>query len=113
MLSEVLKGTRSMNNRLIVEAYKHEGAIRKTVSHGIATPDQKTRLKGLQILVEAKLADGTIVPKGSIAYFKEEDLFAQPWAKKLLTLENSEVQFIIVDLKDVAMIKPNTAPEVM
>lgn len=103
----LLQSIRSFNNRLIVEAYKNEGGLKTTISHGIAMVSQKVTVKGLRVLVETKLADGTIVQEGSIAYIKEELLHTSAWAKKLLECADVDGQFMIVELKDVEMIGPS------
>jgi hypothetical protein len=100
-----LTATRSMNNRLVVEAYK-KGELQSTVSNGFAFISQKVTVKGLKVLMDAKLNDGTFVPKGSTAYIKEESLHTQPWAQKVLESDTLKVPFIIVDLSSVEFIAP-------
>lgn len=97
--------TRSMNNRLIVEAYKKE-ALRATEKNGFAMVSQKITLKGLKVLVDAKLNDDTLVPVGSIVYIKEEVLHTQAWAQKPLECEAIGEPFLIVDLNFVEFISP-------
>jgi hypothetical protein len=48
----------SLNNRLILEAYKTDGTIKANVQNGFATIAQKVQLKGLRVLVEARIAHG-------------------------------------------------------
>lgn len=100
-----LKEPLSMNNRLIVESYKKE-AFRANVQNGFARLDQKLAVKGLTILMDAKLNDGTTVLRGSIAYIREELLHTQPWAQKVLESDTMKVPFIIVDLNHVEYISP-------
>jgi len=100
-----LESTRSMNNRLIVEAYKKEG-LKSTISQGFAYIEQKVSVKGLTVLVDAKLSDGTFVPKGSIAYIREESLHTQAWAQKVLECDTLKTPFIIVDISNVEFISP-------
>ena len=100
----------SFNNRLIVEAYITDKSLRASVNNGFAMIDQKVQLKGLKVLVDAKLAighDTLLIRAGSTAYIKEELLHAQPWATKKLTCETMPgVQFIVVDLNHVEFIAP-------
>ena len=94
---------RSLNNRLVVEPYRKE-ALRANVRNGFATLDQKLAVKGLMVLMDAKLNDGSTVPKGSKAYIREEALHTQPWAQKVSESDAVEGQFLIVDLNHVEFI---------
>lgn len=107
--SEFLIGFRSMNNRLVVEAYKKEG-LKSSVNNGFAMIAQKVVVKGLQVLMDAKLPDGTFVPKGSTAYIREETLHTQQWAQKALEADTLPVPFLIVDMSYVEFIAPPTGP---
>jgi hypothetical protein len=100
-----LESARSFNNRLIVEAYKKEG-LKSHVSNGFAMVQQKVAVKGLVVLLDAKLSDGTFVPKGSTAYIKEEILHTAPWAQKILESDTFPIPFIIVDMANVEYISP-------
>lgn len=106
---EFLNSSRSMNNRLIVEAYKKEG-LKSSINNGFAMIAQKVSLKGLKVLMDAKLADGTFVPKGSTAYVKEETLHTQQWAQKALEVDTIPVPFLIIDLSYVEFVAPPTEP---
>lgn len=106
---EFLTSSRSMNNRLVVEAYKKEG-LRANVSNGFARLDQKVSVKGLEVLMDAKLADGTFVKKGSVAYIREETLHTAPWAQKILELDTIGRAFLVIDLVHVEFIIPPTEP---
>lgn len=86
----------TLNNRFILQAYKKE-ALRAKEQNGFAFLDQKTAVKGLKVLVNAKLTDGTVVLAGSIAYIKEESLHNMPWAQKSYTSDFVNEPFIIVD----------------
>jgi hypothetical protein len=89
--------TFSLNNRLVLEQYIKEG-LKPKMQGGIATPGQRDGLKGLQVLVGTTLSDGRKVPKGSIAYIREEVLHTHPWASKPLTCDTLPGKFMIVDL---------------
>lgn len=104
-----LSSPRSMNNRLVVEAYKKEG-LKATVSNGFAMVAQKVTVKGLSVLMDARLADGTFVPAGSTAYIREEYLHTAPWAQKTLECPMFPSNFMIVDLSNVEFIAPPGAP---
>jgi len=99
----------SMNNRLIVEAYKKEG-LRATEKNGFAFVSQKLALKGLKVLVDTRLDDGTrfglYVRKGSTAYIREESLHTQAWAQKALECETLPCPFLIVDMQFVEFLSP-------
>lgn len=97
----------TVNNRLIVEAYKSDKALRSKVSNGFATIDQKGVLKGLRLLVDAKVVRGDtveIVYAGDTIYIREETLHNAAWAKAFLEAPGIEGQFILVDLANVEMI---------
>jgi hypothetical protein len=100
-----LVAPRSLNNRLIVESYV-KGELRANTSNGFAFIEQKLNLKGLKVLLETKLSDGTLVPKGAVAYIKEETLHTQPWAQKALECDFIEGKFLIVDIGFVEFIAP-------
>lgn len=104
-----LRLARSLNNRLIVEVYK-KTELRSKVTNGFATIDQKSTLKGLRVLVEGKLNDGTIVRRDSIAYIREESLHTQAWAQKSLECELFKQPFLIVDANFVEFIDPPAQP---
>lgn len=94
-----------MNNRLVLETYKKEG-LRADVQNGFARPDQKVAVKGLVVLMDAKLSDGTLIVKGSIAYIREEKLHTETWAQKILKSDTLSVPFLIADLTSVEFIDP-------
>jgi hypothetical protein len=100
--------TRSLNNRLIVEMYKKE-ALKSVEKNGFAFVSQKLTLKGLKILVDTVLSDGTFVQKGSTAFIKEETLHTQAWAQKGFECAGLDGQFLIVDLTYVEFISPITS----
>ncbi len=93
----------SINNRLILEQYVKEG-LKPKMQGGIATPGQRDGLKGLKVLMEARLNDGTKIPVGSIAYIREEVLHTHPWASKPLSFEETNSKFLIVELSYVEFI---------
>lgn len=95
----------SLNSKLIVEAYKKEG-LRANVQNGFARLDQKLTVKGLKVLMDAKLSDGTVVEKGATAYIREESLHTQQWAQKVLESDGVSQPFIIVDASNVEFIVP-------
>lgn len=95
--------TTSYNNRLVVETYQKEG-LRANTSSGFAHLSQKMVVKGLKVLIDAKLNDGSYVPAGSIAFIREEVLHTQQWATKVLESEGVTGQFLIVDMSQVEFI---------
>jgi hypothetical protein len=105
---EGTKMTFSLNNRLVVEQYIKEG-LKSKISGGIATPGQRDGLKGLLVLVDAHLSDGTHVPKGSIAYIREEILHTHAWASKPLNCDTFPGKFLIVELSHVEFIDTSMA----
>lgn len=97
--------THSLNNRLILEPYKKE-ALRANVQNGFARLDQKMTVKGLTVLVDAKLTDGTLVLKGSKAYIREEVLHTEQWAQKVLESDGVKGSFLIADISKIEFIVP-------
>lgn len=89
----------SENHKILVEPYKSDRAIRGEVKKGFSTIAQKSNLVGLRVIVGAGIAD-----KGQIAYFKEEDLHAQAWAKTVFSCKDLEEKFIIADSRSIVMI---------
>lgn len=103
-----LESASSFNNRLIVEVYQKEG-LKSAVSNGFAFIQQKVNVKGLKVLMNAKLSDGTFIAKGSTAYIKEESLHTAAWAQKILESDTIG-SFIIVDMVNVEWVDPPGAP---
>ena len=92
-------------NKLIVESYIHKG-LESELRGGIARPTQKNTLKGLKLLVQANLNDGTVAPSGSTVFIKEELLHTSPSMKNKLRCDTLPGEFIIVNLQDVEYIEP-------
>lgn len=106
-----LTSSRSLNDRLVVEVYKKEG-LRVNIQNGFARPDQKSAVKGLKILLDVLLADGTYVKRGSTAYIREEVLHNQAWAQKHLESDTIKGPFMIVERSFVEFIAPPPEGEV-
>jgi hypothetical protein len=91
--------TFSVNNRLILEEYIKSG-LKSEVRNGIATPGQRNAVKGLKVLVDIYLSDGRKIPKGSLAYIKEEVLHNHSETIfKPLTCDTLPGKFMVVDLQ--------------
>jgi hypothetical protein len=95
----------SFNNKLILEAYQHT-EIRPEGNKGWIQVNQKHNLKGLKILIQAILSDGTILPVGSTAYIKEESLHTAQWAKNKLKCDTLSCEFILATMADVEYTVP-------
>lgn len=100
----------SLNNRLVLEPYITDRALKANVSSGFAMVQQKVALKGLKVLVDAVLLTGSAttryIKKGDIAYIREELLHTQIWAQKTLECDVIEDKFIIVDMVHVEFVVP-------
>lgn len=94
----------SLNNRLVVEAYKTDKSLKATVSNGFAMVQQKVALVGLTVLIGTKLSDGRFVPAGATAYIREQLLHTQPWAQTHLQCDTIDKPFIIVDCTHVEFV---------
>lgn len=93
-------------NKLILEPYVDSGKLESTIKSGIAMVQQKIGVKGLKVLINCQLVDGTLVQAGDKAYVKEENLKTLPWAKKLFTSDNIAGEFIIVSPEHIEYITP-------
>lgn len=102
-----LKKPTSFNGKLVLEAY-NQTELRAEVKSGWATLNQRNSLKGLTVLIQANLPDGSIVPVGSTAYIKEESLHTQPFAKARLKSDTLKQEFILVGIDQVEYIVPPT-----
>lgn len=96
--------SKSFNGKLILEVYK-QAELKAEIKSGWATLSQKACLKGLKTLVEAKLADGSIIPAGSVVYIKEETLHTAPWAKIRLKNETLPSEFILANINEVEYVE--------
>jgi hypothetical protein len=90
----------SINNKLIVEPYKKE-SLKATTSNGFSMVSQKVMIKGLKLIIDAKLNDGTVIEKGTVAHIKEEFLHSNPLAQKTFKSDILSEDFLIVDLVNV------------
>ena len=95
----------SFNNKLILEAYTHT-EIRPEGNRGWITAGQKNNLKGLKVLIQAVLSDGTVVPAGSTAFIKEETLHSALFAKNKLKCDTIPGEFILATMNDVECLDP-------
>jgi hypothetical protein len=90
----------SVNNKLVLEAYKGKGKIETKITSGFATVKQKDTLVGLKLMADGKVTIGKDmmdVKKGQTVFFSEEILHASDWSKKTYSIEGSEDKFIIAE----------------
>lgn len=103
--------TISFNNCLILEPYLKTKEIKQTeVATGFVMAQAKVSLEGLKLLSDAVVQNGTEtihIPKGSVAYFKEEILLTQPWSRKTYSSNSIDGGFIIGNFNDVVFVEPN------
>jgi len=100
----------SANSKLLLEPYKGDGAVKATVNKGFATTKQKSTLVGLKAVIKGAVYSRTgdviaVLNIGDLAFFKEEDLHTQAWAKTIFNCEAVEVPFIIAESSSVVMVK--------
>jgi hypothetical protein len=100
-----LNSARSMNNRLVLETYQ-KGGLNASISNGFAFVEQKVTIKGLKVLMDVRLSDGTFVRQGSTAYIREEVLHTHAWAQKVFQCDTLPCSFIVADLSNVDFIVP-------
>lgn len=95
-------------NKIAVKAYKKERKLEAKVTSGFATTKQKSTLVGLEVLADAILFFGhepIVVEKGSTAYFKEEDLYANQWARYEYEIDGMEDKFALAEPNYLVMVK--------
>jgi hypothetical protein len=92
-------------DKLILEAYKRTEIKSEIKSGWSAGPDQKSYLKGLKVLLDAKLSNKETILAGSIAYLKEESLH-NILGKNKYKSDTLSGEFIVVNLNDVEYIVP-------
>lgn len=102
----------SVNNKLVLAPYTGSRELRKSVSNGFASVEQKQMLVGLEVLVQATLSNGEVVPAGSKAYINEATLFTGAFAKKVLTSDTFPGPFMVVELSHIEYIVPPISGEV-
>jgi hypothetical protein len=103
----------SLNNRIFTAQYKKQELKARTVG-GFAVMSHKNALFPLEVLVDAKLSDGSVILAGSIAYVKEETLFLRTSAGSnggpaIPVYTNEEIcsePFHILDLGQIEMVNP-------
>jgi hypothetical protein len=94
---------KSVNNHLILEKYVTDGSLQTEIKNGFAFTKQKIAAKGLKVLVTTQCGD-IVVPEGSIAYIREEDLHNKEWAKRVLSCDAIPNGFIVANIVDVLFI---------
>jgi hypothetical protein len=104
----------SLNNRIVVEAYKTDKSLRANVSNGFATIAQKNGVKGLKALMDATIttSGGNVyqVRRGDMVYIREELLHTQAWALKAMECDTLNEPFLIVDSLHVDFVVPAGYP---
>jgi hypothetical protein len=101
----------SLNNCLVVEQYVKQ-EVKSQLVGGFAQMSHKIGLKPLKVLVDAKLADGTLVPAGSVAYVREEYLHLNSAANRngganIPTFTNEDIcnaPFMIINIANVDIV---------
>ena len=100
----------SVNNKILVKPYSGELKIKTDNSGGFSKIIQKQTLVGLEILRDGEIimaGSNTALPvkKGQVAYFQEEVLATQRWAKMEFNVEGEKEVFAIVDGSFVVAVK--------
>jgi hypothetical protein len=102
------KTLQSLNDIVITETYKQGQGVRVNVTSGFAYAAQKKELVGLTVLVEAKLNDGSYIPKGSTVYVAEDEISTLPFGKNVRTSKSDQLQnteFLSIPLKNIFMVE--------
>lgn len=95
----------SYNNNVICRPYEKKGGIRKKITSGVATMEQKTKLVGLEILEDAFINKDISLKKGSIAYIKEEVLHSTKQYSLPLSCDDMKHNFIMVNFGHIVFVK--------
>lgn len=85
---------KTVNNHLIVSVYDRSSGMQTKVEKGFASVQQSNSIKGLILLSEARLADGTDLPAGSVVYFEEKWLYSDGALKGRRTLNGQDVMLL-------------------
>jgi hypothetical protein len=97
----------SFNGNLILEPYKKTRQLEEHQAvTGFSMTKQKVGVEGLVLLVDASV-DSKYFSKGTVFYFKEEDLYTKPWARKILESEEFPDGFVVGEMKDVIFVEDN------
>lgn len=86
----------SINSHLIVELYIPKEAKAEVIG-GVARPMQKGHVRGLKLLMDAILPNGSHLVTGSTLYFREEILDTHPCFKKPLRCDTLPNPFLLID----------------
>jgi len=95
----------SFNGKLVLEVYVHT-EVRSNTTKGWTGVVQKNNLKGLKVLVDANLPNGSSVSAGSVAWIKEDLLHSSPWAKDVRKCDFIPGEFILVNMNEVEFVSP-------
>jgi hypothetical protein len=104
MSERSLSTTSSLNNRIVLKVYV-PGAIETKIKNGFAGVSQAIVVKGLEVLLDAKLSDGTTIEAGSIAFIREKSLFTLPQFKEIFESDAVGQPFVIANIEQVEFIK--------
>lgn len=97
----------SFNGNLILEPCKKTRQLEEHQAvTGFSMTKQKVGIEGLVLLVDAT-TDLGYFSKGTVFYFKEEDLYTKPWARQVLENEEFPNGFIVAKTKDVIFVEDN------
>ncbi|HHB52038.1 MAG TPA: hypothetical protein ENK75_03190 [Saprospiraceae bacterium] len=97
-----------MNNRVITKPYAGKRGIRQKVTSGFATVEQKGKLIGLEVLVDATVIFNNVEQKlkaGDIAFFPEDLLHGAAWSNKIMSCDEIKEPFIMTDGGSIVMVK--------
>jgi len=92
----------SYGNNIVLEAYKQGQGVVSEVKGGFAFARHKNALIPLKVLVTAQLADGSLIPAGTIAVIKEDVLTSHAWAKDIRHSDSLKSDIIIGDISYIA-----------
>lgn len=95
-------------NKIAIKPYTKERKLEAKVNSGFAVTKQKSTLVAVEVMAEAVLFFGSeeplTIPKGSKAYFKEEDLYANQWARHKYEAEDVEEEFALAEPNYLVMV---------
>lgn len=93
-------------DKLIVEAYQKSELKGETHRGWTSAPDQRTKVKGLKVLIQAVLNDGRVVQPGSTAFVLEESLHNGTVGGKKYKSDTFTQEFTIINVANVEYIVP-------
>jgi hypothetical protein len=106
----ILDFAQTINNKIICKPYSGGKELKSQVKSGFATIQQKQRLVGLEVLLDAIVTfnnNSVRIPAGSMVYFNEEQLFVNQGVNKTISCDYLAEEFSVMDASQVIFVTLN------